>query len=119
MVGFGLLEKENGGGELPNADIFGRIVIGNNVHIGMNAVIMPGVTIGNNVVIGCGAVVTHDIPNNSVAVGVPARVIETREDYLRKASKKCDFTKSMSPEDKKQYLENKYNLALVEQSTNI
>lgn len=35
-----------------------------------------GVTIGNNVVIGAGAVVTHDIPDNSLAAGVPAKVIK-------------------------------------------
>ena len=35
--------------------------------------------IGNNVVIGAGAVVTHDIPDNSVAVGTPARVVKTLE----------------------------------------
>ena len=115
-AGYGFLERKNGGGKLPNADIFGKIVIGNNVHIGMNTIIMPGITIGNNVVIGCGAVVTHDIPNNSVAVGVPARVIETYDAYLCKASKKCDFTKAMTHEEKKQYLENKYNLKISQKS---
>ena len=54
------------------------------VYIGNNVLILPGVTIGNNVVIGAGAVVTHDIPDNSVAVGVPARVIKTADEYLNK-----------------------------------
>ena len=45
---------------------------------------MPGVTIGDNVVIGAGAVVTKDIPSNSVAVGVPAKVIKTADEYLAK-----------------------------------
>lgn len=93
---------------LKNVDVFGKITIGNNVHIGMNAIIMPGVTIGNNVVIGCSAVVTHDIPDNSIAVGVPARVIETYDEYLEKVKKKCDYTKHMSAEDKRKYLLNKY-----------
>ncbi len=58
---------------------FGKpVTIGNNVWIGGNAVINPGVTIGNNVVIGSGSVVTHDIPDNSVAVGNPARVLPER-----------------------------------------
>lgn len=51
------------------------IKIGNNVWIGGNATVLMGVTIGNNVVIGAGSVVTHNIPDNAVAVGNPARVI--------------------------------------------
>lgn len=51
------------------------ITIGNDVWIGANAVILPGVTIGNNVVIAAGAVVTKDIPDNTLAAGVPARPI--------------------------------------------
>ncbi|WGE49855.1 sugar O-acetyltransferase [Actinobacillus equuli subsp. haemolyticus] len=47
------------------------IVIGNNVWIGGNSVVMPNVTIGNNVVIGAGSVVTKDIPDNYIAVGNP------------------------------------------------
>ena len=62
---------------LDNIDLFGKITMGNNVHIGWNAIIMPNVSIGNNVVVGAGAVVTKNIPDNSVAVGNPARVIKT------------------------------------------
>jgi galactoside O-acetyltransferase len=51
------------------------IRIGNDVWIGANTVILPGVTIGNNSVIGAGSVVTHDIPENVVAVGNPCRVL--------------------------------------------
>ena len=51
------------------------VVIGDNVWIGGGAVILPGVTIGSNVVIGAGSVVTESIPDNSVAVGSPCRVI--------------------------------------------
>ena len=51
----------------------GKVVIGDNVWLGNNVIIMPGVTIGNNVTIGANAVVTKDIPDNSVAVGVPAK----------------------------------------------
>ena len=53
-----------------------EVRIGNDVWIGANATILPGVTIGNNVIIGAGAVVNRDIPDNSMAVGVPARVIK-------------------------------------------
>ena len=52
------------------------IEVGNNVWIGGNVVVLPGVKIGNNCVIGAGSVVTKDIPDNSVAVGNPCKVIK-------------------------------------------
>jgi maltose O-acetyltransferase len=51
------------------------ISIGNDCWIGGNTVICPGVKIGNGCVIGAGAIVTKDIPDNSLAVGNPAKVI--------------------------------------------
>lgn len=51
------------------------IRIGRRVLLGANVVILPNVTIGENSVIGAGSVVTKDVPANSVATGVPARVI--------------------------------------------
>lgn len=62
----------------------GRVTIGNNVFVGAESVILPGVTIGNNVVIGANSTVTHNIPDNSVAAGTPARVICTLEEYINK-----------------------------------
>lgn len=91
-----------------DADVFGPITIGNNVHIGNNAIIMPNVTIGDNVVIGCGAVVTKDVPSNSIVAGVPARVIESVDEYKEKVLQKCVYTHSMSPEEKRSFLTNKY-----------
>lgn len=52
--------------------------LGNNVDVGANACIIGGITIGNNVTIGAGAVVVKDIPDNSVAVGNPARILNNR-----------------------------------------
>jgi acetyltransferase-like isoleucine patch superfamily enzyme len=51
------------------------VVIGNNVWLGSRAIVTRGVRIGDNAVIGAGAVVTEDVPGNSLAVGVPARVV--------------------------------------------
>ncbi len=51
------------------------ITIGNNVWIGAKTTVTKGVSIGDNVVIGANSVVTRDIPANSVAAGIPARVI--------------------------------------------
>ena len=93
---------------LKNADLFGRIKIGNNVFIGWNTIILPNVKIGNNCIIGCGSVVTRDIPSNSVAAGCPARVIESIDEYYKKNKNKCDFTKDKSWKEKRDYLERKY-----------
>ncbi len=49
--------------------------IGNNVILSSGAKIIGGITIGNNVTIGANAVVTKDVPDNSIAVGIPAKVI--------------------------------------------
>lgn len=72
---------------IPDLEITKPIVVGDNVYIGNNVIILPGVTIGSNVVIGAGAIVSRDIPDNSVAVGVPARVIKTADEYLEKLKK--------------------------------
>lgn len=65
----------------------GQVKIGNNVFIGAESVVLPGVTIGNNVIIGANSTVTHDIPDNSVVVGSPARELCTLEEYLKKEKK--------------------------------
>lgn len=57
----------------------GEVVIGNNVWIGDKATILAGVHIGDNVIIGANSVVTHDIPSNCMAAGMPARVIKQLE----------------------------------------
>ena len=59
------------------------ITVGDNVWIGAGVQVMPGVTIGSNVVIGGGSVVVKDIPDNSVAVGNPCRVIRAITDEDR------------------------------------
>ena len=50
-------------------------IIGENCYIGAGAIVLGGITVGDNVKIGSGAVVITDIPSNSTAVGVPARVV--------------------------------------------
>jgi maltose O-acetyltransferase len=59
------------------------ITIGDDVWIGAGAIVLGGVTIGDGAVIGAGAVVTSDIPADSVAVGVPARVVRSLADEPR------------------------------------
>ena len=52
------------------------VVIGDDVWIGANAVILPGVTIGRHVVVAAGAVVTKDVPDYSLVAGVPAKILK-------------------------------------------
>lgn len=58
--------------------------IGDNVIIFAGAKIIGNVKIGNNTVIGANAVVTHNIPDNSVAVGIPAKVISNNSKNIVK-----------------------------------
>lgn len=77
IVGQGVTIGRNSDREYPS----GRYnpVIGDNVHISTNAVVIGGITIGDNVMIGAGAVVTKDLPSNCVAAGVPAKIIKYKE----------------------------------------
>ena len=54
----------------------GEVVIGNNVWIGDKVTVLGGVTIGDNVIIGANSVVTHDVPSNCMAAGIPAKVVK-------------------------------------------
>ena len=97
-------------GLMGKIDKFGRIIIKDNVFIGIKSIIMPNVTIGNNCIICAGSIVTKDIPDNSVAVGVPAKVICTVEEWFNKNKDSFSQTRGLSPEEKKKYLIEKYNL---------
>lgn len=68
----------------------GSISIGNNVFIGAGAFVLAGVTIGDNTVIGAGSVVTHDIPGDSIAMGIPARVTGAYHELIEQAKKEID-----------------------------
>lgn len=69
---------------MTNLERTGAITVGDNCWIAGNVTICGGVTIGEGSVIGAGSVVTKDIPANSLAAGVPCRVIRpiTEEDRL-------------------------------------
>jgi maltose O-acetyltransferase len=60
----------------------GKIEIKDNCFIGEKAIILPGVTIGPNVLVAAGSVVNRDIPPNSCAAGVPARVYARFDDFI-------------------------------------
>jgi len=65
----------------------GKVVIEDNVFIGVNSVILKGVRIGGNCIVGAGSVVTRDIPPNSVAGGNPCRVIMDIGQYYDRRKK--------------------------------
>ncbi|MBO2527085.1 MAG: 2,3,4,5-tetrahydropyridine-2,6-dicarboxylate N-acetyltransferase [Clostridiales bacterium] len=56
------------------------VVVGDNVVVGANAVVLEGVQIGANAVVAAGAIVTADVPENAVVAGAPARVIKYRDE---------------------------------------
>lgn len=62
----------------------GRIVIGDDVFIGADAIVLPGVRIGDGAIIGAGSVVSKDVPAGEVAAGNPAKRICTVTDYKKK-----------------------------------
>lgn len=75
----------------------GHVKIGDNVFIGMNAIITRNVTIGNNVIIGAGSVVTKDCLDNGVYAGNPARRIMDVETFARKrAESQLDEAKALA-----------------------
>ena len=61
--------------DLPDADVFGKVKIGNNVFIGDNCTILPNTTIGDNCIVGAGSVVRGKFPENSVIIGNPAKIV--------------------------------------------
>lgn len=94
---------------VPDLEITKPITVGDDVYIGNNVLIMPGVTIGNKVIIGAGAIVSRDIPDNSVAVGVPARVIKTADEYFEKIQKESLHLGHLKGEEKDRALMDYYN----------
>ena len=94
--------------KVPDLEITKPIILGDNVYIGNNVLILPGTKIGSNVIIGAGAVVSKDIPDNSVAVGVPARVIKPIDEYFEKIQRESLHLGNLKGEEKDKALKAYY-----------
>ncbi len=86
--------------------IYGEIKIGNNCFIGCRSTILPGVEIGDNSIIGAGSVVNRNIPANSVAAGVPCKVICSLEEYKEKHKDDFLYMVNLPYKEKKDFLTN-------------
>lgn len=93
---------------VPDLEITKPIVVGDNVYFGNNVIVLPGVTIGSNVVVGAGAIISRDIPDNSVAAGVPAKVIKTVDEYFEKLQKESLHLGHLKSQEKDEKLREYY-----------
>lgn len=92
----------------PEIDLFGKIIIGNNVFIGLDVIILPGTVIGDNCIIAAGAVVKGKFSSNLVIGGVPAKEIGTIEVYFEKNKNKFTYIRSLSCKEKERVLNNQF-----------
>ena len=69
---------------------FGKVIIRKGAYIGARSTILPGVEIGEGAIVGAGSLVTRDIPPDSVAYGVPARVVGTTVDLKNRFLEEID-----------------------------
>jgi sugar O-acyltransferase (sialic acid O-acetyltransferase NeuD family) len=60
----------------PGVSISGNCIVGDYSVLGTNSTVLPKITIGTNVIVGAGAVVTKDVPDNSLVVGIPGKIIK-------------------------------------------
>ena len=81
----------------------GCIEICNNVFIGANTLIMPNVRIGNNVIVAAGSVITKDVPDGVVVAGVPAKIVGSFDDLMKR--RKTEAERQSDCDDRMQLIE--------------
>lgn len=99
----------------PDLDLVAPIDVGNNVFIGVGAILLPGTVIGDDCVIGAGAVVTGSIPAGSVAAGNPARVVRSSKDYLNRALVNSLGVGHLSSAEKSKFYRTRRGASAIEQ----
>jgi len=96
--------------DFKDADYMDKIIIGDNVFIGLGAILLPGTRIGNNVIVGAGSVVKGELLSNSVYAGVPAKRIGTLDEYKSKMEGKVIPTFLMKPDKKELYIKQLFKI---------
>lgn len=96
--------------EVPDLEWTAPISIGNDVYLGVRTLVMPGVRIGDRVIVGAGSIVTRDIPDNSVAAGIPARVLKSVDEYLEGMKKKSLHCGHLQGREKEAVLKRIFNI---------
>ena len=74
-----------------NSRFLKGVEIGNNSFIGARASLLPGTKIGNNVIVGTGAVVKGIIPDNSIVIGNPAKIVASIDDWTKRHVERKDY----------------------------
>ena len=98
--------------EMEDADVFGKIKIGNNVFIGNNCTILANTIVGDNSIVGAGSVVRGTFPEDSVIIGNPAKVVTkiSVQRFLYLQNKGLLKTKRLSDAQKAKKIRKHFNL---------
>jgi len=96
----------------PTVQHFGRIVVGNNTYIGQNSILLPGTTVGADCLIGAGAVVRGQVPDNSLVIGNPGKIIGRASIVLERMQNSPDTFDSlqMAYDDRRLMLEKHFGI---------
>jgi len=97
----------------PEVDLFGKIVIGANSIIGSHCIILPNTEVGDNCIVGAGSVVRGKIPNDSVVIGNPAKIVmkTSLAKKMLKNHKNCLKTKLLNKNEKMNMVREHFNIS--------
>ncbi len=99
--------------ECKDIDLFEKIIIGDNVFFGRDVTVLAGANIGDNVIVGANSTVTRGIlKSNSIYAGIPAKYICSIDEFKNKHKNKFINTYNLPPEQKKQYIKEKFNIKI-------
>jgi acetyltransferase-like isoleucine patch superfamily enzyme len=94
----------------PDLEITKPIIIGDNVCLGIQTIVMPGVIIGDDVIVGARSIVTKDVENDSVIVGIPAKKIKTVSQYHKELKIKSLKIGHLDRDSKEKELKNIFKI---------